>query len=122
SFRHGPIRIKKSDLPPVFEPDNTLDWTAFQMAILGAGEFFDEGSEKYSEEREREEVREWFDGFGFENHGRLVTEEEGAEEPEPSPSTAEFSPTSPASSCYSDGDFPIPLEAEFTVGLWEGER
>ena len=121
SFRHGPIRIKKSDLEPVFEPDNTLDWTAFQMAILGAGDFFDEGSEKYSEEAEREEILEWFEGFGFKNHGRLVTEER-SEEPEPSPSTAEFSPVSSPSSCYSDEEFPIPLEAEYSAGFWDGER
>lgn len=122
SFRHGPIRIKKSDLQPVFEPDNTLDWTAFQMAILGAGEFFDERSEKYSEKAEIEELREWFDEFGFENHGRLVTEEEGVGEPEPSPSTAAFSPALSASSCYSDEDLPIPLEAESTAGFWVGQR
>lgn len=122
SVRHGPIRIKKSDLEPVFGPDNTLDWTAFQMAILGAGDFFDQGSERYSEEAEREEVREWFEGFGFENHGRLVTEEDNHEDPERSPSIAEFSSVSSPSSCYSDDDFPIPLEAEFAAGFWDGER
>lgn len=124
SFRHGPIRIKKSDLEPVFDPDNTLDWTAFQMAIMGAGDFFCEEalSPRYSEEAEQAELHAWFDAFGFEGCGRLVTEDESAAEgaPEPSPSSGEFSPvSSPASSC-SDEDLPIPIEAEFAAEFWYG--
>ena len=127
-FQHGPIRIKKSDLEPVFEPDNTLDWTAFQMAILGAGDFFceDPRSESFAEDEERAEVCDWFAGFGFETHGRLLTtrDENGVDtelaEPEPSPSSAEFSPVSSPSSCYSDEDLPIPLEAEYASAFRYG--
>ncbi|MBE3045894.1 hypothetical protein IMZ48_25800, partial [Candidatus Bathyarchaeota archaeon] len=121
-FRHGPIRIKKSDLEPAFDTDNTLDWTAFQMAILGAGDFFcEEVGRPYNEEMECADVSEWFDEFGFEGGcGRLVTEEELLAE---SPSSAEFSAgSSPSSFCSDEDDLPIPVEAEFAAEFWYGGR
>ncbi|KAK3693557.1 hypothetical protein B0T22DRAFT_436726 [Podospora appendiculata] len=46
TFRHGPIRLTKADMSIgklASAVDDTLDWTAFQMAILGgAGDFFSE--------------------------------------------------------------------------------
>ncbi|KAM7209023.1 hypothetical protein V8F20_000632 [Naviculisporaceae sp. PSN 640] len=87
-FRHGPIRLAKADLP-IGKPtvDDTLDWTAFQMAILGgAGDFFSEPTD-YSrpsdaELKELEEIANWFDSFGLGGPGSLVTE---ADAPLPTP-------------------------------------
>ncbi|KAG9258145.1 uncharacterized protein F5Z01DRAFT_320060 [Emericellopsis atlantica] len=74
SFRHGPIAFAKSDLGRGAKTmDETLDWTAFQMAILGAGEFlpdmYDEGDARYADD-----LQTWFADFGFETHGQLVPE------------------------------------------------
>ncbi|KAK1752520.1 hypothetical protein QBC47DRAFT_59623 [Echria macrotheca] len=81
-FRHGPIRLAKADLPFIGKlaaaVDDTLDWTAFQMAIIGgAGDFFGETTD-YSkpsdaELAERDDVARWFADFGFDGPGTLVT-------------------------------------------------
>jgi len=109
SFRHGQIRLAKADLPIgklAAAVDDTLDWTAFQMAILGgAGDFFSEPTD-YSrpsdaELDELEELASWFGSFGFGGAGSLV----GASEPRtpiqawtPSlPRTPTLSPPSPTS-------------------------
>lgn len=122
AFRHGPIRVSKADLKPAVEQDNTLDWTAFQMAILGAGDFFCESPlESWSEEEEIAGLGAWFDDFGFETHGRLVPASEAGAESEravPSPEISELSPASCSSSCCSEDDLPIPIEAEFSGGPW----
>jgi hypothetical protein len=109
NFRHGPIAFAKSDLGRGAKTmDETLDWTAFQMAILGAGEFlpdmYDEGDARYGEE-----LREWFGDFGYETHGQLVPE---AWPPSP--------PSSSRSSVSSDeGDLP---EADYdTTKFFRGK-
>ncbi|KAL2125427.1 hypothetical protein VTJ04DRAFT_1792 [Mycothermus thermophilus] len=80
TFRHGPIRLDKEELNidnPAAAVDDTLDWTAFQMAILGgAGDFFSEPTD-YSRPSEREldeleELTTWFQSFGFMGPGALV--------------------------------------------------
>ncbi|KAK0632164.1 hypothetical protein B0T14DRAFT_559878 [Immersiella caudata] len=80
TFRHGPIRIAKPDRTIgqlAAAVDDTLDWTAFQMAIIGgAGDFFTEVTD-YSrpsdtEVDERDETATWFAEFGFESPGGLV--------------------------------------------------
>jgi hypothetical protein len=79
-FRHGQIRLAKADLPIgklAAAVDDTLDWTAFQMAILGgAGDFFSEPTD-YSrpsdaELDELDEMVSWFGSFGFSGPGALV--------------------------------------------------
>lgn len=84
TFRHGPVRLAKADLPIgklAAAVDDTLDWTAFQMAILGgAGDFFSEPTD-YSKPSDMEldeldEIYNWFTGFGFVSAGGLVTSTE----------------------------------------------
>ncbi|CAG9951423.1 unnamed protein product [Clonostachys rosea f. rosea IK726] len=74
--------------------DETLDWTAFQMAILGAG---DMDSDMFEDEdiRLTEEIASWFDHFGFEHAGMLIPELI------PSPRSSH----STISSVESEGDF-----------------
>ncbi|KAL2165551.1 hypothetical protein VTH06DRAFT_853 [Thermothelomyces fergusii] len=80
TFRHGRIRLAKADLPIgklAAAVDDTLDWTAFQMAILGgAGDFFSEPTD-YSrpsdaELDELEGLASWFGSFGFGGPGSLI--------------------------------------------------
>ncbi|KAJ4290736.1 hypothetical protein N0V88_006485 [Collariella sp. IMI 366227] len=79
AFYHGQIRLAKADLPIsklAAAVDDTLDWTAFQMAILGgAGDFFGESTDfsrpSEAELDEREELACWFNSFGF-GAGALV--------------------------------------------------
>ncbi|KAK3394240.1 hypothetical protein B0H63DRAFT_40804 [Podospora didyma] len=81
TFRHGPVRLAKADLPIgklAAAVDDTLDWTAFQMAILGgAGDFFSEPTDysrpSEAELDERDELVTWFTGFGFQSPGSLQT-------------------------------------------------
>jgi hypothetical protein len=89
-FQHGPIRLAKADIcpePPMLGPDDGLDWTAFQMAIIGgAGDYFTD-SDYTIRQREAEEVEaicDWWQQWGFDNPGGLVTS--ASEEPS-SPST-----------------------------------
>lgn len=72
AFRHGRIALPKADKAAV-TMDETLDWTAFQMAILGAG---DMDSDMFEDEdiRLTEEIASWFDHFGFEHAGMLIPE------------------------------------------------
>ncbi|KAK0731524.1 hypothetical protein B0H67DRAFT_76344 [Lasiosphaeris hirsuta] len=81
TFRHGSIRLAKADLPIgklAAAVDDTLDWTAFQMAIIGgAGDFFGESTD-YSrpsdmELDERDDLAAWFAEFGFASAGALVS-------------------------------------------------
>ncbi|KAK1731916.1 uncharacterized protein BDZ83DRAFT_556693, partial [Colletotrichum acutatum] len=78
AFKHGNIRFPKSEVVKglKIDPDDTLDWTAFQMAILGgAGDLFSDPAD-FSQRTEAEEIADltaWFDGFGFDSHSRLLT-------------------------------------------------
>ncbi|KAK4136813.1 hypothetical protein BT67DRAFT_448105 [Trichocladium antarcticum] len=97
TFKHGPIRLAKADLPIgklAAAVDDTLDWTAFQMAILGgAGDFFSEPTDysrpSEAELNEREELAAWFCSLGFESPGALVGP------PEPRTPTQPWSPVLP---------------------------
>ncbi|KAK4191855.1 hypothetical protein QBC35DRAFT_486141 [Podospora australis] len=79
-FMHGPIRLSKADLPIsklAANVDDTLDWTAFQMAIIGgAGDWLSESTD-YSRPSEADldeldDLYEWFNKFGFASAGALV--------------------------------------------------
>ncbi|KAI1822931.1 hypothetical protein F4861DRAFT_359052 [Xylaria intraflava] len=70
NFRHGPIRLSKADLLPDVRlgGDEVLDWTAFQMAILGgAGDWFSEGenTQRQEDEAEIDDIVEWWDSWHF---------------------------------------------------------
>lgn len=83
AYLHGPIRVAKSDLMP--EPtlggaDDGLDWTAFQMAILGGAGDWNSESDDTIRRRTMEEIDDiidWWDSFGFEasDIGSLQTED-----------------------------------------------
>ncbi|RYO98140.1 hypothetical protein DL764_007185 [Monosporascus ibericus] len=97
AFKHGPIRFAKSDLIP--EPslggaDDGLDWTAFQMAILGgAGDWNSESDDTIRRRttEEIEELVEWWESWGFGDVGGLVGEEPEASSPTSTVSADEFS-------------------------------
>lgn len=95
SFEHGRIRLAKADLVNagtinslesklLSSPDETLDWTAFQMAILGgAGDFFSDPSDFCARDAEEElvdDLCDWLEGFGLPSGalGALVKSEEKA--------------------------------------------
>lgn len=92
AFQHGRIRLAKDDLASagtirtlestlLTSPDETLDWTAFQMAILGgAGELLTDPDNLLASDAQEEMVDDlcvWFEDLGFESRhlGRLVTSE-----------------------------------------------
>ena len=112
-FMHGPIAFSKAEIGRgAMTMDETLDWSAFQMAILGgAGEFLQTHVEE-GEDRVADDVAAWFDTFGFETHGELV--------PEPTPSLRRGTISSNSSASNSDTDLPIPVSTDdyFAGGGW----
>lgn len=83
SIRHGAIRLSKSDLVKL-GGDDGLDWTAFQMAILGgAGDLFPERDDELRqlEEEDITNITNWFDSWHFESTGKLVTSNYEASSP-----------------------------------------
>ncbi|KAI1309865.1 hypothetical protein F5Y03DRAFT_347686 [Xylaria venustula] len=86
AFQHGPIRLSKCDLLPDMRlgHDESLDWTAFQMAISGgAGDLFTD-SDDALHRRETEEIDDiinWWDSWHFESTGELVTGDYEASSP-----------------------------------------
>ncbi|KAH6960469.1 hypothetical protein DER45DRAFT_159978 [Fusarium avenaceum] len=124
SFRHGPITLSKAEAGKgVKTMDDTLDWTAFQMAILGgAGDLLQDMSSE-EDTKQVEEITSWFDTFGFETYGVLVPGDmpKPESEPEPTPSmrsSAHSTLSSTPSTINTDVDLPIPVGAEFPSGFW----
>ncbi|CAG9983696.1 unnamed protein product [Clonostachys byssicola] len=73
-FRHGNIPFNKSLLSDrQLNMVDTLDWTAYEVAML-----WSEDHDLYDHQRNGEENKEdfmdWFDSFGFQSHGSLVPE------------------------------------------------
>lgn len=66
-FRHGPIRIDRSQ--KYFSPeDKSLDWTAFQISIIGImdhHESVQDDVEWRPGEAEVDALKSWFSDFGF---------------------------------------------------------
>lgn len=87
-FRHGPIRFEREQLIDISynralsaskEKEDQLDWTAFQMAILGTiDENWSAENEREQDEKERDEILRWWDGFGFDGWGAMVTARKSA--------------------------------------------
>ena len=112
THRQGPIRLTKNDLSIetlTAAIDDTLDWTAFQMAILGGagdlfGEAIDYGRLSDAELDELDELSDWLESFGIESLGRLVsTDERSGSLAMPSPATSASSRRS-AASASDDGN------------------
>ncbi|KAH6900489.1 hypothetical protein B0T10DRAFT_30223 [Thelonectria olida] len=115
-FRHGPITFSKAELcQGVKVMDDTLDWTAFQMAILcGAGDLFPDMT--WEEDiKQVSDITAWFDSFGFESCGKLVPEDVPAlSSAESFRSTVSLSP----STVDMDTELPIPVASEYPSGFW----
>ncbi|KAI8691623.1 hypothetical protein NCS56_00155200 [Fusarium sp. Ph1] len=114
SFRHGPITFAKSEMVKGIKTmDDTLDWTAFQMAILGgAGDLLQDMSNE-EDMKQVEEITSWFESFGFETYGTLVPEDVPSMR-----SSSRSTVSSTPSTIDTDIDLPIPVGAEFPSGFW----
>ncbi|KAI1774735.1 hypothetical protein F4818DRAFT_71749 [Hypoxylon cercidicola] len=98
-FRHGPIRLAKSDLIPDMKvgADEGLDWTAFQMAISGgAGDWLSESDDtiRRREAEEIDELVDWFGSMNFKHTGGLVTQDFEAPSPTSTTSGEDYSDVS----------------------------
>ncbi|KAI0599936.1 hypothetical protein F4775DRAFT_100616 [Biscogniauxia sp. FL1348] len=116
-FRHGPIRLDKSDLVPDVKlgADDGLDWTAFQMAILGgAGDWFTDSDDtiRHREAEEAADIIEWWDSWGEAGTaaGALVTQDmvaiTSASTPSPTSTLSGGDNLSDVSYCEIEGDNP----------------
>ncbi|WYZ44210.1 hypothetical protein EsH8_VII_000646 [Colletotrichum jinshuiense] len=123
TYRQGRIRFRKTEVVKgmKIDPDDTLDWTAFQMAILGgAGDLFSDPSDfsQQMEAKETADLVDWFEGFGFENHGLLITSDDPVVPWNGFPfTTVEHSPKS-CTSATTDSELPIPVGPEHPSGFW----
>ncbi|KAJ4260096.1 hypothetical protein NW757_002046 [Fusarium falciforme] len=112
SFRHGPITFAKSEMVKGMKTvDDTLDWTAFQMAILGgAGDLLQDMSNE-EDMKQVEEITSWFESFGFETYGTLVPEDVPSMR-----SSSRSTVSSTPSTIDTDIDLPIPHRAKAMGG------
>ncbi|KAI6366746.1 hypothetical protein MCOR25_005108 [Pyricularia grisea] len=80
TYRHGPIRLSKADVrlrSPV-QPfvDERLDWTAFQMAILGAPDDFMGDSDDGEDEKQANDLMGWLEDFNLGHGGKMLVSKE----------------------------------------------
>lgn len=80
TYRHGPVRLSKADVrlrSPV-QPfvDETLDWTAFQMAILGAPGDFMGDSDDGEDEKQANDLMHWYEDFNLGHGGKMLVSKE----------------------------------------------
>lgn len=78
SFRHGPIAFPKPetgrDEAAGKDSDEAVDWTVFQMAILGGAGDLSPGMYEDDQRQLADDMAEWFEAFGFETHGQLIAD------------------------------------------------
>ena len=112
TFKHGPITFSKAELgKAALTLDDTMDWTAFQMAILGgAGELITEDMDDDDEEFGRE-LTDFMTSIGADEIGKLVP----ADDP-PRPISGRSGSLSSQSSLSSEEDLPIPCDTEQDIG------
>ncbi|KEY68383.1 hypothetical protein S7711_01160 [Stachybotrys chartarum IBT 7711] len=123
TFKHGAITFSKADMSKLMmKVDDTLDWTAFQMAILGGagdmmGGFYDEGEDYDSDAAE--DMANWFDSFGFESAGALIDSSyRSGRESAGSMASSDSSVGQPSNADLDDMDLPIPLMSEHPSNIW----
>ncbi|UNI23210.1 hypothetical protein JDV02_009042 [Purpureocillium takamizusanense] len=110
SFRHGPIachRPEPNQRDAELEVDESVDWTAFHMAIMGGAGDLASGLYEDEQEDMADEMAEWFEGFGFETHGQLVPSRDDS-----SRSSSQSDTSSSPSTIDLDSDLPIPVHME----------
>ncbi|TLD33650.1 hypothetical protein PspLS_01388 [Pyricularia sp. CBS 133598] len=76
TYRHGPVRLSKADVrlrSPV-QPfvDETLDWTAFQMAILGNPGDFMGDSDDGEDEKQANDLVDCYEDFNLGHGGKML--------------------------------------------------
>lgn len=111
AFRHGPISFQK----PVAgkrrgcaeDVDETVDWTAFQMAILGGAGDLASGMYEDDQNQMADDMAEWFETFGFETPGELIAA--NSRRPLDPPHDVY---SSSMASVNSDMELPIPVQSE----------
>ncbi|KYK57550.1 hypothetical protein DCS_04561 [Drechmeria coniospora] len=110
SFRHGHIVCHKRGVTreqAEAEVDETVDWTAFQMAILGGAGDLVSGMYEDDQNRMADEMVAWFDTFGFESHGELVSGAVSSAR-----NSSQSASSSSPSTVQSDTELPIPVQSE----------
>ncbi|KJZ76160.1 hypothetical protein HIM_04616 [Hirsutella minnesotensis 3608] len=119
AFRHGPIPCQK---PAVVrfgrgteELDESVDWLAFQMAILGGAGDLVSGMYEDDQNQLADDVVEWFETFGFESHGQLIA----ANGNQPQDYSCGSLSTSPPT-VNTDTELPIPVNSEATLAHSRG--
>ncbi|TLS22768.1 uncharacterized protein PpBr36_05646 [Pyricularia pennisetigena] len=84
TYLHGPIRLSKADvrLRSPMQPfvDETLDWTAFQMAILGAPGDFMGDSDDGEDEKQANDLVNWYEDFNLGHGGKMLVSKEEEDE------------------------------------------
>ncbi|KAI9172239.1 hypothetical protein HJFPF1_01734 [Paramyrothecium foliicola] len=118
-FKHGKIILSKVELNKVkMTVDDTMDWTAFQMAILGgAGDLM---MDLYNDDDDIEsdlvdDVSEWFETFGFDSFGELVA----ADSRSGRDSAQSVSSDSSFSSVDADTVIPLSITSESPTSFWQ---
>ncbi|EFQ25419.1 uncharacterized protein GLRG_00563 [Colletotrichum graminicola M1.001] len=122
-FRHGPIRFPRTEVVKgmKIDPDDTLDWTAFQMAILGGAGYLSSDSTDFTRLPENEEAADlasWFHGFCFDSPGTLITSDKRARSPKESLAVPAMLSPSPFPRPTADSELPIPVGSEYPTGFW----
>ncbi|PHH71813.1 hypothetical protein CDD80_4981 [Ophiocordyceps camponoti-rufipedis] len=112
AFRHGPIAFPRPDTLRAVgygqDKDETVDWSAFHMAILGGAGDLVSGMYEDDQNQMADEVVAWFETFGFETHGRLIAAGGNPEPDRPRRTTV----STLASPIKPDTDLPIPVHCE----------
>ncbi|EQL03517.1 hypothetical protein G6O67_007504 [Ophiocordyceps sinensis] len=123
AFRHGPISFERPEAGKrkgcAEDVDETVDWTAFQMAILGGAGDLMSGLYEDDQNQMADDMAEWFETFGFETPGQLIAAN-GIPPLDP-PHNIYSSSTSTVNS---DTNLPIPVQSERPLprdGGWHGE-
>lgn len=112
AFRHGPIAFPRPDTLRTVgygqDRDETVDWSAFHMAILGGAGDLVSGMYEDDQNQMADEMVAWFETFGFETHGRLIAAggNPGPDRPRRTTVSTLASPIKP------DADLPIPVHCE----------
>ncbi|PHH88109.1 hypothetical protein CDD83_7954 [Cordyceps sp. RAO-2017] len=116
AFRHGPIVFPRPETDMgkcrVEDVDETVDWTAFQMAILGGAGDLMSGMYEDDQNLMADEMVEWFETFGFETHGQLIAANGPRRQDASQLAALSSSASSAPAAKHSDAELPIPVQSE----------